>query len=67
MRLCFRECSRHHWKVQRDSDIMFAKEVVQEIYGIIQKASDIGVGAVFIDLLTTANDPMTASASSPGD
>ncbi|ELZ46379.1 adenine-specific DNA methylase [Halorubrum californiense DSM 19288] len=30
---------------------MSAKEVVEEIYGIIQEASDIGVEDVFIDLL----------------
>jgi hypothetical protein len=34
---------------------MSAKEVVQEIYGIIQEASDIGVEDVFIDLLDTDN------------
>jgi len=52
---CFREYSKHHGKVQRDGEIMSAKEVVQEIYGIIQEASDIGVEDVFIDLLDTAN------------
>ncbi|KOX91304.1 DNA methyltransferase [Haloarcula rubripromontorii] len=55
MGACFREYSKHHGKVQRDGDIMSAKEVVQEIYGIIQEASDIGVEDVFIDLLDTAN------------
>ena len=50
---CFREYSKHHGKVQRDGEIMDAKEVVQEIYGIIQEASDIGVEDVFIDLLDT--------------
>ncbi|MXR40487.1 DUF1156 domain-containing protein [Halobaculum sp. WSA2] len=55
MGACFREYSKHHEKVQRDGDIMSAKEVVQEIYGIIQEASDIGVEDVFIDLLDTAN------------
>jgi hypothetical protein len=34
---------------------MSAKEVVSEIYGIIQELSDIGVEDVFIDLLNTAN------------
>lgn len=55
MGACFREYSKHHGKVQRDGEIMFAKEVVQEIYGIIQEASDIGVEDVFIDLLDTSN------------
>jgi adenine-specific DNA methylase len=53
MGACFREYSMHHGKVQRDGEIMTAKEVVQEIYGIIQEASDIGVEDVFIDLLDT--------------
>ncbi|WP_336022454.1 DUF1156 domain-containing protein [Halobellus salinisoli] len=56
MGACFREYSKHHGKVQRDGEIMSAKEVVQEIYGIIQEASDIGVEDVFIDLLDS-NDP----------
>ncbi len=51
MGACFREYSKHHGKVQRDGEIISAKEVVQEIYGIIQEASDIGVEDVFIDLL----------------
>jgi adenine-specific DNA methylase len=55
MGACFREYSKHHGKVQRDGEIMSAKEVVQEIYGIIQEASDIGVEDVFIDLLDTNN------------
>jgi adenine-specific DNA methylase len=55
MGACFREYSKHHGKVQRDGEIMSAKEVVQEIYGIIQEASDIGVEDVFIDLLDTDN------------
>jgi adenine-specific DNA methylase len=52
---CFREYSKYHGKVQRDGEIMSAKEVVKEIYGIIQEASDIGVEEVFIDLLDTQN------------
>ena len=52
---CFREYSKHHGKVQRDGEVMSAKEVVDEIYGIIQEASDIGVEDVFIDLLDTSN------------
>ncbi len=55
MGACFREYSKHHGKVQRDGEIMTAKEVVQEIYGIIQEASDIGVEDVFLDLLDSAN------------
>jgi adenine-specific DNA methylase len=55
MGACFREYSKHHGKVQRDGEIMSAKEVVDEIYGIIQEASDIGVEDVFIDLLDTSN------------
>jgi putative DNA methylase len=55
MGACFREYSKHHGKVQRDGEIMSAKDVVQEIYGIIQEASDIGVEDVFIDLLDTPN------------
>jgi len=55
MGACFREYSKHHGKVQRDGEIMSAKEVVQEIYGIIQEASDIGVEDVFIDLIDTPN------------
>jgi len=55
MGACFREYSKHHGKVQRNGEIMSAKDVVQEIYGIIQEASDIGVEDVFIDLLDTSN------------
>jgi adenine-specific DNA methylase len=55
MGACFREYSKHHGKVRRGDDVMSAKEVVQEIYGIIQEASDIGVEDVFIDLLDTPN------------
>jgi hypothetical protein len=50
---CFREYSRHHAKVQRDGKIRDAREVVEEIYDIIQDASDIGVEDMFIDLLDT--------------
>lgn len=55
MGACFHEYSKHHGKVQRDGEIMSAKEVVQEIYGIIQEANDIGLEDVFIDLLDTSN------------
>ena len=50
---CFREYSKHHGKVQREGEVMTAKEVVAEIYGIIQDASDIGTTDVFVDLLDT--------------
>lgn len=52
---CFREYSKHHGQVQRGGATMSAKEVVQEIYGIIQEASNIGVEDVFIDLLDSKN------------
>jgi adenine-specific DNA methylase len=55
MGACFHKYSKHHGKVQRDGEIMSAKEVVQEIYGIIQEASDIGVEDVFIDLLDSSD------------
>jgi adenine-specific DNA methylase len=47
----FKEYSKHHGQVRRDGDIMDAKEVVAEIYGIIQQGSDIGEVDVFLDLL----------------
>lgn len=50
---CFRAYSKHHGKVQRAGETMTAKEVVQEIYGIIQQGSDIGEIDVFLDLLET--------------
>jgi adenine-specific DNA methylase len=52
---CFREYSEHHDKVQRDGRVMSPKEVVDEIYGIIQDSSEIGVIDVFLDLLNTPN------------
>ena len=48
---CFHEYSKHHGRVQRAGEIMTAKEVVQEIYGIIQQGSEIGEIDVFLDLL----------------
>jgi adenine-specific DNA methylase len=48
---CFHEYSKHHGNVHREGEIMTAKEVVDEIYGIIQEASDIGTTEVFLDLL----------------
>jgi adenine-specific DNA methylase len=52
---CFHEYSKHHGEVQRAGETMTAKEVVQEIYGIIQEGSDIGEVDVFLDLLETPN------------
>lgn len=50
---CFHEYSKHHGKVQRAGEIMTAKEVVQEIYGVLQEGSGIGEIDVFLDLLET--------------
>ena len=48
---CFQEYSKHHNEVRRDDDIMSAKEVVGEIYGIIQEDNDLGEIDVYLDLL----------------
>jgi adenine-specific DNA methylase len=48
---CFHEYSKHHGEVRRAGGTMTAKEVVDEIYGIIQEASQIGEIDVFLDLL----------------
>ena len=53
---CFHEYSKHHGKVRRGDEPMDAKDVVREIYGIIQDASQVGLVDVFVDLLET-NDP----------
>ena len=50
---CFHEYSKHHGKVERAGATMTAKEVVDEIYGVIQHGSDIGEIDVFLDLLET--------------
>jgi len=50
---CFHEYSKHHGKVERAGETMTAKEVVDEIYGVIQHGSDIGEIDVFLDLLET--------------
>jgi hypothetical protein len=50
---CFHEYSKHHGKVKRAGDTMTAKEVVDEIYGVIQHGSDIGEIDVFLDLIET--------------
>ncbi|WP_435101196.1 DUF1156 domain-containing protein [Halarchaeum sp. P4] len=47
---CFQEYSKHHGEVRRGQDTMTAKEVVQEIYGIIQDNTR-GEQAVYLDLL----------------
>lgn len=52
---CFHEYSKHHGEVQRAGKTMSAKEVVKEIYGIIQQGSDIGEIDVFLDVLETPN------------
>jgi len=48
---CFAQYSKHHGKVQRDRELMSAKEIVDEIYGIIQEDNDYGEIEVFLDLL----------------
>ncbi|MFC7070593.1 DUF1156 domain-containing protein [Halobaculum lipolyticum] len=48
---CFHEYSKYHGNVQRGGEIMNAKEVVSEIYGIIQRDSSIGEIEVFLRLL----------------
>lgn len=50
---CFHEYSKHHGMVRRDGEPMDAKDIVEEIYGIIQDASQVGVVDVFVDLLET--------------
>jgi adenine-specific DNA methylase len=47
---CFQEYSKHHGEVRRAGEIMSAKEVVTEIYGIIQD-NDRGEQDVYRDLL----------------
>jgi len=47
---CFQEYSKHHGKVHRAGEIMDAKAVVDQIYGIIQDA-DLGETDVYLDLL----------------
>jgi putative DNA methylase len=51
----FHEYSKHHGEVQHDNEIMSAKAVVDEIYGIIQEGSNIGSVDVFLDLLEMDN------------
>ena len=47
---CFQEYSKHHGEVHRAGDVMSAKEVVDEIYGIIQD-NDRGEQDIYRDLL----------------
>jgi len=48
---CFSEYSKHHGEVRKEREIMSAKDVVDEIYGIIQGETDLGEVDVFLDLL----------------
>jgi adenine-specific DNA methylase len=47
---CFQEYSKHHGEVHRAGDVMSAKDVVDEIYGIIQD-NDRGEQDIYRDLL----------------
>lgn len=47
---CFQEYSKHHGEVRRAGEIMSAKDVVGEIYGIIQE-NDRGEEDIYLDLL----------------
>ncbi|GAA0529034.1 DUF1156 domain-containing protein [Halorubrum aquaticum] len=51
---CFQEYSKHHEEVRRGQDIMSAKDVVDEIYGIIQDNTR-GEQAIYLDLLEEYN------------
>ncbi|WP_459192069.1 DUF1156 domain-containing protein [Halosimplex sp. J119] len=51
---CFQEYSKHHGEVHRAGEVMSAKEVVDEIYGIIQD-NDRGEQDVYRDLLEESN------------
>jgi len=50
---CFHEYSKYHGEVVRAGEPMSAKQVVDEIYGIIQQGSEIGEIDVLLDLLET--------------
>jgi len=56
---CFQEYSKHHGEVHRAGDIMSAKEVVDEIYGIIQ-SGDRGDQDVYLDLIEEASPTYNA-------
>jgi adenine-specific DNA methylase len=51
---CFQEYSKHHGEVHRAGELMSAKDVVDEIYGIIQD-NDRGEEDVYRDLLEEKN------------
>lgn len=51
---CFQEYSKHHGEVHRAGDVMSAKDVVDEIYGIIQD-NDRGEQDIYRDLLEEHN------------
>lgn len=51
---CFQEYSKHHGEVHRAGELMSAKEVVDEIYGIIQD-NDRGEQDIYRDLLEERN------------
>jgi len=51
---CFQEYSKHHGEVHRAGELMSAKDVVDEIYGIIQD-NDRGEQDVYRDLLEESN------------
>lgn len=51
---CFQEYSKHHGEVHRAGEVMSAKDVVDEIYGIIQD-NDRGEQDVYRDLLEGSN------------
>ncbi|WP_435185124.1 DUF1156 domain-containing protein [Halobellus sp. EA9] len=51
---CFQEYSKHHGEVHRAGEVMSAKDVVDEIYGIIQD-NDRGEQDVYRDLLEESN------------
>jgi len=51
---CFQEYSKHHGEVHRAGELMSAKDVVDEIYGIIQD-NDRGEQDIYRDLLEESN------------
>ena len=51
---CFQEYSKFHGEVRRAGDVMSAKDVVDEIYGIIQN-NDRGEQDIYLDLLEERN------------
>ncbi|WP_153952821.1 DUF1156 domain-containing protein [Halosegnis longus] len=48
----FHEYSKHHGEVRQGDSIMDAKDVVEQIYGILQEASEVGELDVYIDMLS---------------